>query len=229
MHPSAPDDNHGSTVLLAARHRAASTGGSVLAAATSLVALVRRAAKPLHPHGAVLGGRLVRTGSQEKTGVDWLDEAGEDEVRVRLSRAIGLPEVLPDVHGLAIRVEGVGGGDLLLASTGLGRLSRFILTVGREPRGRPMTTLLPYRTVSGALLLSATAVDTESYELAWARPSGKWHAFGVLRLGESSTDERTISFDPVRRQVEGLSQYPSVVRLREPAYRRARRSRGVGE
>ena len=44
---------------------------------------------------------------------------------------------------------------LLLASTGLGRLTRFTLTAARSPYRRPLTTLLPYRTPAGAVLLSA--------------------------------------------------------------------------
>jgi hypothetical protein len=76
---------------------------------------------------------------------------------VRESRSVGLPEGLPDIHGLAVRVTNPDGtpGDLLLATTGWGRLTRFVLTVSRTTYGRPMTTLLPYRTDAGPVLLGA--------------------------------------------------------------------------
>jgi hypothetical protein len=205
---------------------ASSLGGGLLAAATAGLSTLRRARKPLHPSGDVLAARIFRSGSTDRTGVPWLDEAGEDNVAVRLSRAVGLPGRLPDIHGLAVRVHlPEGDGDLLFATTGRGVLSRFVLVPSRGARTRPMTTLLPYRTETGAVVLGAEAMGDEVFELSWARPAGEWQPFGVLRLSSRHLDEQ-ISFDPVRRRLTGLEQYPSVRRLREPAYARARRSRG---
>jgi hypothetical protein len=209
---------------------ASAGGGALLAGATSALATVRRAAKPLHPDGEVVTGRLHRRGAGAGTpwtGVPWLDEPGEDDVDVRRSRAVGLPGWLPDIHGLAVRVHTAdGAGDLLFATTGRGRVSRFVLTGCRQPGQRPMTTLLPYETDTGAVLLGAEAAGDSTYELSWARPSGDWHAFADLRLGAVPGVDVAMSFDPIRRQLPGLRQYPTVVRLREPAYLRARRSRG---
>jgi hypothetical protein len=206
---------------------ASRVGGAFLAAGTQGVSALRQAGKPLHPEGELLDGRIYRTGSDQKTGVAWLDEAGENSADVRRSRAIGLPSLVPDIHGLAVRVHtDEGYGDVLLASTGRGRVSRFVLTASRNPRSRPLTTLLPYQTDSGAVLLEAAAVGTETYELSWARPTGDWQSFGVLRLSPRRDRDSDISFDPLRHQLAGLRQYPSVRRLREPAYLRARRSRG---
>lgn len=203
-----------------------SVGGALLAGGTRALAAVRPARKPLHPRGIVVRARIYRHGSAVTTGVPWLDDPGEDDVEVRLSRAIGLPSGLPDIHGLAVRLgSGEEAGDILFASTGWGRVSRFVLTPSRDHRGRPLTTLLPYRTDAGAVLLGALAVGAETYELSWAHRGGDWHPFATLRLStERATDQRT-SFDPVRHQVDGLHQYPSVERLREPSYARARRSR----
>jgi hypothetical protein len=211
---------------LSLQRAASSVGGTVLAAATHGVASLRPARKPLHPDGEVVQGRIHRRGSDLPTGVAWIDEEGQDDVVVRRSRAIGLPSSLPDIHGLAVRVPtDVGDGDILFATTGLGRITRFVLTASRQPRRRPLTTLLPYDTDSGALLLAADGVEPGSYDLSWARPSGKWHLFGVLLLSTTRSDDPEISFDPVARQIPGLRQYPSVRRLRAPAYVRARRSR----
>jgi hypothetical protein len=201
-------------------------GGAVLAAATRGVAAVRPARKPLHPDGSLVTGRIYRQGSETATGVAWLDEAGEDEVVARLSRAVGLPTALPDIHGLAVRVQTQDGyGDLLFATTGRTRIGRFVLTPSRGSRDRPMTTLLPYDTASGPLLLGAFATGQDTFALTWATPLGEWSQFGVLILA-GSHDDQEISFDPVRNQIEGLRQYAVVRRLREPAYATARSSRG---
>lgn len=206
-------------------------GGSLLALASRALA-VRPGHKPLHPRGVVREGRVDRHGSNESTDVPWLDRSGEDAVRVRLSRAVGLPAPWPDIHGLALRLHGADGpGDILFASTRWGRLGRFVLSASRDPHGRPLTTLLPYRTATGAIVLGARAVGEDTYELSWARPSGEWTAFAELRLVDEShgpgqsADDEPISFDPVRNQVPGLQQYPAFIQLREPSYAQARRSR----
>jgi len=204
-----------------------SAGGTLLAVATATVAALRPAAKPLHPRGEVVRGRLFRRGAQPATGVAWLDEPGQDDVLVRRSRAIGLPGAAPDVHGLAIRVPRPDGGygDLLLATTGWGRVSRFVLTPTRSPEGRPMTTLLPYETVQGAVLIGARATGAESFELAVAPYDGEWSVFADLRLSSLPGEDRDISFDAVANQLPGLAQYDVVERLREPAYQTARATR----
>ena len=197
----------------------------MLAGATRAVSALRPAAKPLHPSGVTLTGRIHRHGSEPLAGVPWLDEPGEDDVLVRLSRAVGLPAAFPDIHGMAIRVlTDHGDADLLLASTGWGRLTRFVLTASRNPSSRPMTTLLPYRTKTGPLLVGARAMGPHSYTLAWAIRGGPWQTFGVLILTRRPAADQDISFDPVRHQLPGLEQYPAVARVREPSYHRARAS-----
>jgi hypothetical protein len=202
----------------------ADAGGRVLASAAAALAALRPAPKPLHPDGEVRSGRLERHGRGPRSGVPWLDEPGEDPVEVRLSRAIGLPEGLPDIHGLAVRVHGGSGhADVLLASTGTGRLTRHVLTASRDPAGRPLTTLLPYATDSGPVVLGAESAGPDEYRLSWSHPARPWHEFGTLYLAGRS--DARIDFDPVLHPVPGLRQYSWVRRLREPAYRTARRSR----
>ena len=50
---------------------------------------------------------------------------------------------------------------------------------------------------------------------------------GDGRIGDSDDEapNQAMSFDPVRNQLPGLTQYPWVRRLREPSYKSARRSR----
>ena len=204
--------------------RLADAGGAVLGAVFRVVGEVRPTLKPLHPRGEIRSAELQREGSDEKVGVPLLDEPGVDAVTVRVSRATGLPEPLPDIHGLAVRVPLPDGshGDLLLASTGLGPASRFLLKPGRHPRA--LTTLLPYGTPTGPLLLAATEQSDERYDLMWARPRGPWHPWGRLVLGEHGGDP-LITFDPVANPFPALEHPAWVRRLREPAYAQARRSR----
>jgi hypothetical protein len=218
-------------IVSSAARGAAALGGQALRVATTTVAAARPAAKPLHPEGSVMTGRLQRFGGVT-TGAAWLDEAGEDEVLVRQSRAVGLPAVAPDIFGIAIRVpvEGDRHGDLLFASTGLGRVSRFTLTASRSPYRRPLTTLLPYRTPAGAVVLAAVHLDERTLDLSCAILTGPWQAFGRLRLDPdrpTTAPDQPISFDPLLNTLPGLENYGWVRRLREPSYLSARRSRGT--
>lgn len=211
---------------------AASAAGSVLAGASRALAWSRRSRKPLHPHGDVVTGRLVRSGRGEPAGVPWLDSPGDDEVLVRFSRAIGLPYALPDIHGIAVRIPVQDRfADLLLASTGLGRFTRFVLTVGYDVGNRPLTTLLPYRGPNGPVLIAARAPDDHadpnlSFDLLWSRGLGAWVPFGRLTVSEVAGPDPAISFDPVRNPLPGLAFYEWVQRLREPAYDAAREASG---
>jgi hypothetical protein len=177
----------------------------------------------------VVTARLRRHGLEPPTGIAFLDTPGDQPVLVRESRSVGLPGPLPDIQGLAVRVTNPDGGpgDLLLATTGWGRLSRFVLTLSRTTYGRPMTTLFPYRTVAGPVLLGARSDRPGAVELACATAGGQWRPFADLTISEEDAPDPAISFDPVTNQVPGLEQYGAIARLREPAYRSARRSRDV--
>ena len=63
---------------------------------------------------------------------------------------------VPDIHGLALRLVDPARppSDLLLATTGWSRLTRVVLLPGLSRR-RAMTSLLPYATPSGSVLLGA--------------------------------------------------------------------------
>ena len=222
------------SILTPVRHGAARAGGALLAGATKATATLRPAAKPLHPRGRIQQARLYRAGLQPPVGVEWLDTGGIDDVVVRESRAIGVPPPMPDIHGLAVRIPHAEGyGDLLFATTGWGRVTRFVLTPSRTTYGRPMTTLLPYRTAAGSVLLGARAVGEETVEIACSVRGGEWRHVADLRLSGIDVDESDpaldddgdISFDPVLQRLPGLDQYGWIERLREPAYDEARTDR----
>ena len=220
------DTSQGSTLAGRLVRGGSSAVGTALSGTIRTMAALRPAAKPLHPEGLVVTGTLERRGSAVPSGSAWVDEPGRDEVVVRLSRAIGLPDAVPDIHGLAVRVPTPAGvGDLLFASTGWSPLGRFVLTFGGGPESRPLTTLLPYRTAAGPALLGVRAIDPQVYEMSWCRPRGEWQPFAELKLTDDEAPNQAMSFDPVRNQLPGLTQYAWVRRLREPSYRTARRSR----
>jgi hypothetical protein len=204
----------------------AAGAGALLAGAARLVAAARTAPKPLHPHGEVWSGVLVRRGGAE-TGITWLDQPGTDRAIVRQSRALGLPAAWPDVHGLAIRAEQDDGGivDVLLATTGWGTRSRFVLQAGRDDRSMFFGSLLPYRSRLGPVSLGALRGHERSWNLVWSAGRGPWRPFARLVLEEQMPGQ-DLSFDPVLNAPPGLAQYDALARLRLPAYRSARRTRG---
>ncbi len=158
--------------------------------------------KPLHPDGAVLPGTLHRDGAPSTWGTPWLDATGDHEATVRLSRSAGLPSPLPDILGLAIRVRVDGrDADLLLSTTGRGRAGRFLLQPRADPGRGFYTTLLPYRSGRGPVLIAAEGepprplptdpagvadhltAQPMRFTLSCAAPGGPWERFGTLDVG----------------------------------------------
>lgn len=212
---------------------ASRVAGGLLGGVFAAVARLRPSAKPLHPRGETLTATVSRYGLKPGVGVPWIDEAGADDAQVRLSRAVGLPRRWPDIFGLALRVPTTEGvGDLLFATTGRGTVGRFVLLPGRSTMSWMYTTLIPYRTASGPLLLAADPDGPGAFTLACARPTGAWRLFGRIVLkpstafGTDDADDIGPTFDPVLNQLPGLPYYPWAARLRESSYRTARRSRG---
>lgn len=207
---------------------AAGLGGKALAAVLAPLGPARDA-KPLHPHGTVFEATLTVTDPAPALGVAQFIASGERRCLVRVSRAIGTPHPLPDIGGVAVRLEPDASpgsqADLLFASTGTGALTRWLLYLRTEPAQAPATTLLPVISASGPVLfaLFPDAGDA-AYRLCWARPRGDWRPLGRLALGAPlAPSDPPIRFDPIENQVPGLRNYPVVQRLREPAYASARR------
>lgn len=183
-----------------------------------------RGTKPVHPAGRVGTGHLEVTSPRPELGVPLLATAGSHACIARFSRTLGLPASWPDVEGLALRVDDAGA-DILLASTGVGRLGRFVFEARSAHRHGPLTTYLPVSSPSGSLLLRATPLDQadppEEWEVSAAHVGSSWLPFGVLRV--TWGDDRPVRFDPVENVLPGTRQYPLVSVLREPAYVIARR------
>lgn len=190
--------------------------GSSFGAAAALVRLVRP--KALHPKGVVARATLSVTGIG-RTGSPLLDVAGRWPATVRFSRAVGLPEAIPDIGGMAIRIHADRPVDILLASTGLGPLSRYLLTAGWRTTGRTMTSMFPVRLAGRPLLIAAIpSGDGGTWTLQHATPLGKWATLGRLTVDTWEDDDDGLHFDPMGNRLPG-SQYPRLLRaLRDPSY-----------
>ena len=201
--------------------------GALLAAAAGVAAAVRRT-KPLHPVGHVGEGVLRVTSPRPDLGVPLLATPGDRPCLARWSRAMGLPAPWPDFEGLALRFapEVDGGGDVLLASTGTGRIDRHVLLLRRPGRHGPQSTLLPVATKAGPLLVRAmpegAGEPPRRFRVGVALGSSDWDDIGVLEVTWGG--DEPIRFDPVRHQLAGTRQYAVVTTLREPAYLLARKA-----
>lgn len=193
--------------------------------------------RPIHPDGLGLSGTVTRTGNPGgRSGIDWLDSPGSDQVVARFSRSLGLPQSLPDILGLALRVSlaaGPGPADILFASTGWGLPGRFLLVPRLDVAGAAMTTLMPYRGSRGPVLLGLRTRSLPPGSLAsgewvlglyWATPGGRWRECGEVRLQAGANPADTpLRFDPLEHQPPGAQAYSWTRRLRKPSYRAARR------
>jgi hypothetical protein len=218
----------------------AAVAGRVVGA--PLGALARwRHGKPMHPRGAVFDGVLERGTGTGDLGVPWLDDPARDDVVVRLSRGAGLPEPLPDLLGLAVRIPD-GPVDLLLTSTLTGPLLR-LLPAPRRDTATAYTSIMGYRSDAGTLRLAAfperrrvpsepeplaedVARQALVLHLAAAGGQGPWQAWGRLTVTAPREDlDPDVRFDAVRHPPDGLVPDGPMARFRAPAYAAARRGR----
>jgi hypothetical protein len=197
--------------------------GGVLAGVFGVAAALRRA-RGLHPLGVVGRGTLELTGDERAPAAAELGSPATLDVVVRVSRAAGLPSPWPDVGGLAVRwVDDGRPQNLLLASTGLGRLSRYLPHPRRRPLAGPLTTLLPLRGAHGPVVLAVRPAGFPVLELLAATPLGRWHPIGRLTLELREEDDASVRFDPTTHPPGSLGTYRWEDLLRERAYAASRR------
>lgn len=213
--------------------------------AVPLAALARwRDGKPMHPRGAVFSAVLERHGASRPWGVPFLDDTGREDVVVRMSRGAGLPAPLPDLLGMAVRLGAQDGTpvDLLLSSTGRGRLTR-VVPVLRRDTASAYCSIMAYRSVAGPVRIAALPTtagvpsDPEPlaeavrgrplvFVLAAARGVEDWRPFARLTLGEPVRPlDPELRFDAVRHPPPGLVPDGPMARFRAPAYAAAQAAR----
>ncbi|MEO3825515.1 DUF1990 family protein [Actinomadura sp. B10D3] len=182
--------------------------------------------RPLHPRGLVFDATLTLHGTSRYWGVPLLDDRTALRGRARLSRAVGLPPLLPDVLGLALRWRQPSSGEaeLLLATTGQTRLGRHLLRPATRWSPAFYGSLLAYRAGDRKVLLGAVArrgshIPADLVSLARAldeRPLlldlvvatefGPWERFGELRIQGPARDDDSepMRFNPVLNRIAHL-------------------------
>lgn len=204
-----------------------------------------RGARVFHPHGVVIEATwdpdpsLFPSSSLTN---------GPLPALVRVSHAIGLPPDVPDILGIAIRVVDAHGPrrhqDLLLASSGSGRLSRHLLRPASAVTGTTFSSLLPYDVAGvGRHPLVAQTVGEEhplTYPEIVRDPAATLASIEVLvdaprrrRLGTVHAGDALP--DPVAEDLRfhpwntGPELVPAGVvnRLRQPTYRASQEGRGA--
>jgi hypothetical protein len=124
-------------------------------------------------------------------GISLLSKAGRHTAIVRLSRAAGFPAPLPDVLGLAFRIESEPQ-DFLLVSSGRPPVLRHLLLPTRGGFGRhSYSSILPYRIAGDVRLVGALPVGPLEYEIAIAGLTTGWTPFARLRLKAALSEDET--------------------------------------
>jgi hypothetical protein len=206
-----------------------------------------RSGRGFHPRGASFSARITALpGVDAPWGRHLLWSGGERQALVRFSKGAGLPDPLPDVLGLAVRIiadESAETTDLLLSSAPPWPLARHILRPAKHFSHTSFSSVLPFECEGAKLILGAVPARraarytlrelrrTEAPELAFfltgARPRQPWEVFAKLDIVEKlepGSSER-LRFDPFNVP-SGLRPVGGLNRLRMPAYRASQRGRG---
>ena len=221
------------------------TRATAAAAARVLEALSRiRRKRIFHPYGVGFAGRLTPR-AERLVGAPAL--ATEAAVVVRLSRALGLPEWLPDPCGLGLRIpDAYGRGrhqDFLMVSSATAPLGRHAILPARAFLDRPYSTVLPYRFRERLIVVGASARrpngpgpalaelrDREfadlDFDLAIASLGGRWQPVARLSLGPrlAASETERLGLDPTNTG-GGLELAGFLNELRGPSYRRSQAGR----
>ncbi|MFK4067100.1 phosphodiesterase [Streptomyces sp. NPDC029674] len=237
-------------------HETTTASGAGLPAGVRLAARAarslarRRRAPALHPYGVTCDGALAVRPAGVPWGEPWLDEPGEYRVRLRWSRAVGLPGKAPDALGLALRVYDAGGPDrpleLLLTSSGSGRHTRHLPVPRLNALAGPYSTLLSYRVgdreavlavrpaaasprVPGGVDSLRTVLRTTSltFHLCAAPQGQAWQPLATLTTGavHDVPPVGTGAYDPYVNRLARLHPTARFGALREAAYAASRRGR----
>ena len=196
-----------------------------------------RGERAVHAKGTTLHARLIVPGGT-RLGVPLLDEPGTHPAVVRFSRSVGLPDALPDVLGVGVRVlDAHGPGahqDLLFDSTSPLPFARRLPLPTYDLLGSAYGSLTPYELAGRRHLLwvlpDASAPSTRSLDqlagrgdgtrlrLAVSSAHGSPREVAVLELGSTSPGGRQIRFSP---DVTGGGIRPAgwLQDLRRSAYR----------
>jgi hypothetical protein len=212
-----------------------------------------RGKRIFHPVGDGYAGTMrVEVGAAAYPGTPLLAEPAVHPAVVRCSRAVGLPESLPDVLGLAVRLPELHGPglhqDFLLVSSGEGPVLQNLLLPATSFFAQPFSSLLPYRVDTSLRLVGAVPVRPPApadagplgqlgeavsdhqarFHLALASLGGRWRQFGTLSLLERLEEDATeaLCMNPWNTG-GGIRPTGPLMGIRDPAYRGSQRGRGA--
>jgi len=152
-----------------------------------------RGERIIHAKGQARAGRLTLLPAARELDVPLVTGARERPVLVRFSRGAGLPDLLPDVLGLAIRIpdaDGTGGvQDLMLSTGAAGPVSRRLLVPRRDYLHATYTSLISYE-VGGRDLIVAALPAGGGFTLATAAGTQPWTPWAQLDVGERLSADR---------------------------------------
>lgn len=218
--------------------------GRSLGAGFGVVSRLRGRRRSLHPDG--VGFAATLTPAPDAPEVELL-AGGPREGVARLSRALGTPEPLPDVLGLAMRFpDAYGTGrhqDLLLATTGRGRGVRHLFAPARGFLEPTYSSLLPFRMGDELVTIAAFPESSDgtprvslddlrgrddadlAFALAVAPPRGHWRTVAQLTLGARLEPDEVeeLRFDAANSG--GGLELAALEHLRHDAYRGSQRAR----
>jgi hypothetical protein len=197
-------------------------GGVAIGTVLAALAAARRT-KAVHPRGVVREATLRISGAPAApAGSELLSTPAEHRALVRFSRSIGLPQPLPDLLGMAIRVvDAYGAGrhqDLLLITTIDAPVLHHLFVPATDVRRRPYTSSLPY-SAGGERLLVGAVPDGEAFALSVAPLSGRFAPVGRLELGATLPDgANALRFNVQEHTGGGLEPSGVLNRMRGIAY-----------
>ncbi|HEV2999946.1 MAG TPA: hypothetical protein VGW75_04320 [Solirubrobacteraceae bacterium] len=208
--------------------------------------------RPLHPTGVAFRATLtVEEGGLPGTRL--FGGAAVWDARVRFSRGFGLPEPLPEIMSVAVKVpDAYGAGrdqDLLLTATGRRPLARHLVVPATSHLDRFYSSVLPFRAGDATVLfgaarrgagrpggagdldelVAAAAAVRLSFDLLAAAPRAPWRTIGRLDVGAlieaGEEDELAFNSDHCGG---GIAPAGAINRIRGGAYAAAARARRGG-
>ena len=197
--------------------------------------------RPLHPTGVAFHASLV-VDQPRLRDARLLARRGRRPAFVRFSRGFGLPEPLPELMSLAVKVpDAYGPGrdqDLLMTAAGDRPVLRHLFAFGGSHLDRSYSTVLPFRVGERTMLLGAVprppadrrpgdlpelveaaARGELSFDLRVATPLGPWRTVARLDVGDRLDEEQedALAFNSDRAG-GGIEPVGLVNRIRGAAY-----------
>ncbi len=198
--------------------------------------------RSLHPAGVAFAATFVVEQPRLKHARLFARKT-ERPAYVRFSRGFGIPEPLPEILSVAVKVpDAYGPGrdqDLLMTATGDRPGLRHVFFWGRSHLGKRYSSVLPFRVGEQTMLLGArprvapalgggrdleelatvAAEGRLSFDLQVATPTGPWRTVARLDVGEQlgPEDEDALGFNSDNAG-GGIAPLGFVNRLRGAAY-----------